>query len=117
MTIQEVVNDPGTLITYILGLSLVFTGLKKSYHFEKYQTLISNEKVNDFTFIRKIIGNKYTSFIWIFPFKIEEYTKNVEAKNQIDKFNKTSVYFRYIWATLIIWSILYILYLNNHQTV
>jgi hypothetical protein len=115
MAMQEYyLHNSGEIINTILSIGLIFTGLKKSYHFEKYHDLISNEKINDFTFIRNIIGSKYTSFIWIFPFKIEEHTKNIEAKNQIDKFNKTSVYFRYIWLAIIIWLILYSLYLNNH---
>lgn len=90
-----------------LSIGLIVTALIKNYHYVKFSLIVENEKINPFTLVLRVIGNRMIGFVWVFPFSINQNSINSESQTHKNLFNKTSKYFFYFWITLVLYCLLY----------
>ncbi|MHB8401235.1 MAG: hypothetical protein ACYDCN_04390 [Bacteroidia bacterium] len=100
-------------ILAFLGVGLFVTALIKNYHYVKFSSILEKEKINVLTLIFRILGDRVVGLVWIFPFRIKESSINKESQKHKDSFNKVSKYFRYFWAAIVLYCLVFMMIMDR----
>ena len=92
-----------TILLFLTG-GLLVSGLIKNYHFELFHAKRTGENLNTGTLISRILSGRIVGLLWVFPFRINEGSNNVDALKHKRLFAISYAVFISFWILTILYA-------------